>query len=132
MPMEFAWILKRANEIAIKLIATYLAVLSSRTPWQPKLAAGLVVGVTAVASELARAFTPASLFPTVFGIFGFCLAVATIDRLVPPDLMSQFRAEAGGIKVQSHVRAYFELLALALAAATAFAAWHFLWPLLAG
>jgi hypothetical protein len=127
--MNLTRIRGRANQAICALIASHYAILDYRTPWRAKLAAGAVVGGGILAIQMIRFLVPLNALSGVaLTVALVWTAVTVLDRLVPAKLMTEFRTRAGSVQVQAHVRAYFECMALLLAAAAAFAIWYVAWP----
>lgn len=119
----------RATAVSRTLTASFLAMSDFRTPWRAKLAVGFVFVGWMAAGTLLNSFTPLNgLSELAWTVVGLCAAVTVLDRLVPTKLMVHFREKAGSIEVQARHRAYFECIALLLAAAAAFAIWYVAWP----
>ena len=74
------------------MFALWIAARSARTPWIAKLIAGSVA---------AYAFSPIDLIPDFIPIIGYLddliiipLGIALVVRLIPAQLMAEFRTEA--------------------------------------
>jgi uncharacterized membrane protein YkvA (DUF1232 family) len=81
-----------ARGIKRDVIALFLAARDPRTPWYAKAAAGLVA---------AYALSPIDLIPDFVPVFGYLddlvlvpIGIWVVVRLIPVDLMREFRAEA--------------------------------------
>jgi len=82
----WAWGLKR------DVVALWIAARDSRTPWAAKVAAALVA---------AYALSPIDLIPDFVPILGYLddmilvpLGIALVLRMIPAELMAEFRAAA--------------------------------------
>lgn len=105
------------------VIAAYLAFLSRDVPWLPKLAViGIIMGASLAGRMLGE--TASDVPGLVLSFAGISGAIATMHKLTPPSLMSEFRARASGPVVQSYVTAYFECIAVIAVVATLFAVWQ--------
>jgi uncharacterized membrane protein YkvA (DUF1232 family) len=81
-----------ARAIKTDVVALWLAARDPRTPWYAKAAAGLVA---------AYALSPIDLIPDFIPVLGYLddllivpAGILVAVRLVPGDLMAEFRAEA--------------------------------------
>lgn len=81
-----------ARDLKRDIVALWLAARDRRTPWHAKAVAGAVA---------AYAFSPIDLIPDFIPVLGYLddlivlpLGIALAIRLIPPELMSQFRQEA--------------------------------------
>lgn len=81
-----------ARSLKRDVVALWIAARDPRTPWYVKVAAGAVA---------AYALSPIDLIPDFIPIFGYLddliivpLGIALVVRLVPQELMSEFRREA--------------------------------------
>ncbi len=81
-----------ARSIKRDVVALYLAARDPRVPWYAKLAAAAVV---------AYALSPIDLIPDFIPVLGYVddvilvpLGILLAVKLIPPDLMAEFRAEA--------------------------------------
>lgn len=106
-------------------VALYLAARSSRTPWHARLAAACVT---------AYALSPIDLIPDFIPVLGYLddllivpAGIWLVIRLVPPELMAEFRTEATRIaaRPRSFTGALFVIVAW-LAAGALLVWW--LWP----
>lgn len=83
-----------ARTIKRDILALWIAARDPRTPWHAKAAAGAVA---------AYALSPIDLIPDFIPILGYLdevillpVAIALIVRLIPPQLMEEFRSVAAG------------------------------------
>lgn len=129
--MELTLPKRWANKLASAVVSAYLAFLSRKVPWLPKLTALAVAVGGTLAGEMSRR-SAVDLLSMSISFASICGAVAVMNRLVPEGLMTEFRARTNGPIIQSYVSAYFELVLLLIAAAAAFAGWHIVWPLFMG
>ena len=81
-----------AKALTRDVFALWIAARSARTPWIAKLIAGSVA---------AYAFSPIDLIPDFIPIIGYLddliiipLGIALVVRLIPAQLMAEFRTEA--------------------------------------
>ncbi len=81
-----------ARALKRDIVALWIAALDRRTPRVAKLAAGAVA---------AYALSPIDLIPDVIPVLGYLdeivllpLAIALIVRMIPPELMREYRAAA--------------------------------------
>lgn len=86
------WLRNWARDLKRDVVALWLAARDPRVPWYAKLAAAAVA---------AHALSPIDLIPDFIPVLGYLddllivpLGILLAVRLVPPDLMAQFRAEA--------------------------------------
>ncbi len=82
----------KARELKRETYAIYLAYHDRRVPWYAKIAAALVVGY---------AFSPIDLIPDFIPVLGYLddlvlipLGIAWVIRLIPADVLEQYREEA--------------------------------------
>lgn len=113
-----------ARTIRRDVVALWLAARDPRVPWYAKVAAGAVA---------AYALSPIDLIPDFIPIFGYLddlivvpLGILLAVKLVPAELMAEFRAEAARRSVPSS-RAGLAFIAAIWIAAAAALAWFF-WP----
>jgi len=118
-----------ARAIKRDVVALWLAARDPRTPWPAKVAA------TAVA---AYALSPIDLIPDFIPVLGYLddviivpLGILLAVRLVPPDLMAEFRAEAERREGRPTSRTGAAVIVTLWIASAAFLLWWF-WPTLAG
>ena len=118
-----------AKDLKRDAIALFLAARDPRTPWYAKALAGLVA---------AYALSPIDLIPDFIPIIGYLddlilvpLGIWGVVRLIPDDLMSEFRAEAARINTRPRSRAGAVVVVTAWVAAAAVLTW-WLWPKPAG
>jgi uncharacterized membrane protein YkvA (DUF1232 family) len=114
-----------AKTVKRDVLALFLAARDSRTPWYAKVMAGLVA---------AYALSPIDLIPDFIPVVGYLddlfivpLGIWIVVRLVPDDLMQEFRAEAARLEAKpvSRAGALFTV-AMWIAAAGLFLWWF--WP----
>jgi uncharacterized membrane protein YkvA (DUF1232 family) len=114
-----------AKAVKRDVVALFLAARDSRTPWYAKIMAGLVA---------AYALSPIDLIPDFIPVVGYLddlvivpLGIWIVVRLVPGDLMQEFRAEAARLEAKpvSRTGALF-IVALWIGAA-GLLLWSF-WP----
>jgi uncharacterized membrane protein YkvA (DUF1232 family) len=81
-----------ARALKSDILALWIAARDPRTPWYAKAAAGAVA---------AYALSPIDLIPDFVPVFGYLddlvivpLGIALVVRLVPHDLMTEYRREA--------------------------------------
>lgn len=81
-----------ARTLKRDVVALWIAARDARTPWYAKLAAGTVA---------AYALSPIDLIPDFVPVLGYLddlvivpLGIALAIRLVPPELMAEYRAKA--------------------------------------
>jgi uncharacterized membrane protein YkvA (DUF1232 family) len=118
-----------ADNLRRDVVALFLAARDARTPWYAKAAAGIVS---------AYALSPIDLIPDFIPIIGYLddlvlvpLGIWGVVRLIPGDLMSEFRAEAARINTRPRSRAGAVVVVTAWVAAAAVLTW-WLWPKPAG
>jgi uncharacterized membrane protein YkvA (DUF1232 family) len=106
------------------VVALWLAARDPRVPWYAKVAAGAVA---------AYALSPIDLIPDFIPIFGYLddlivvpLGILLAVKLVPAELMAEFRAEAVRRSVPSS-RAGLAFIAVVWVVVAAALAWFF-WP----
>ena len=94
-----------ARALKRDVLAIWIAARDSRTPWAAKIVAAAVA---------AYALSPIDLIPDFIPILGYLddliivpLGVALVVRLVPPDLMAEFRALASArpVRPRSYIAA---------------------------
>jgi uncharacterized membrane protein YkvA (DUF1232 family) len=113
-----------ARTVRRDAVALFLAARDSRTPWYAKAMAGLVA---------AYALSPIDLIPDFIPVVGYLddlvivpLGIWIVVRLIPDDLMHEFRAEAEGLETKPRSRAAFFVIALWIVAAGLLLWWF--WP----
>ena len=118
-----------AKGIKRDAIALFLAARDPRTPWYAKAAAGLVAGY---------ALSPIDLIPDFIPVFGYLddlvlvpIGIWVVVRLIPVDLMHEFRAEAARMEARPKSRAGAAIIILIWIASAALLSWWF-WPRTAG
>ena len=106
-------------------IALFLAARDPRTPWYAKILAGLVA---------AYALSPIDLIPDFIPIVGYLddlilvpAGIWAVVRLIPVDLMSEFRAQAARIEARPRSRAGAAFIIASWIAAAILLSWWF-WP----
>ena len=92
-----------ARTVKRDAVALFLAARDSRTPWYAKALAGLIA---------AYALSPIDLIPDFIPIVGYLddlviipLGIWIVIRLMPADLMREFRAEATRMEARPNSRA---------------------------
>lgn len=114
-----------ASGVKRDVIALFLAARDPRTPWYAKAMAGLVA---------AYALSPFDLIPDFIPVVGYLddlvvvpLGIWLVVRLIPPDLMQEFRADAARMQAKpiSHAGALI-VIALWIVAAVLLLRWF--WP----
>ena len=125
----FARVKNWAKSIKRDAIALFLAARDPRTPWYAKAAAGLVA---------AYALSPIDLIPDFIPVFGYLddlvlvpIGIWVVVRLIPVDLMHEFRAEAARMEARPKSRAGAAIIILIWIASAALLSWWF-WPRTAG
>ncbi len=118
-----------AKELKRDAIALFLAARDPRTPWHAKVLAGLVA---------AYALSPIDLIPDFIPVVGYLddlilvpIGIWAVVRLIPVDLMREFRAEAARLEARPRSRAGAALIIAAWLTAAMLLAWWF-WPRTAG
>ena len=118
-----------ANNLRRDVVALFLAARDTRTPWYAKVAAGVVA---------AYALSPIDLIPDFIPIVGYLddlvlvpLGIWVAVRLIPDDLMAEFRAEAARINTRPRSLAGAVVVVIAWVFAAAMLTW-LLWPKPAG
>jgi uncharacterized membrane protein YkvA (DUF1232 family) len=113
-----------ARAIRRDVVALWLAARDPRVPWYAKVAAGAVA---------AYALSPIDLIPDFIPVFGYLddliivpLGILLAVKLVPAELMVEFRAEAARRSTPSS-RAGLAFIAVIWIVAAAMLAWFF-WP----
>src|SRR3712207_4388394 len=106
-------------------MALYLATRDPRTPWHAKAVAACVA---------AYALSPIDLIPDFVPVLGYLddlvivpLGIVLAVRLVPPDLMAEFRQRADGLGQRPVSRAGAAVVVALLLLAAAALLWAF-WP----
>ena len=114
-----------ANNLRRDVVALFLAARDTRTPWYAKVAAGVVA---------AYALSPIDLIPDFIPIVGYLddlvlvpLGIWVVVRLIPDDLMAEFRAEAARINTRPRSLAGAVVVVIAWVFAAAMLTW-LLWP----
>ena len=114
-----------ANNLRRDVVALFLAARDTRTPWYAKVAAGVVA---------AYALSPIDLIPDFIPIVGYLddlvlvpLGIWVAVRLIPDDLMAEFRAEAARINTRPRSLAGAVVVVIAWVFAAAMLTW-LLWP----
>ena len=118
-----------AKDLKRDAIALFLAARDPRTPWHAKVLAGLVA---------AYALSPIDLIPDFIPVVGYLddlilvpIGIWAVVRLIPVDLMREFRAEAARLEARPRSRAGAALIIAAWLTAAMLLAWWF-WPRTAG
>ena len=112
-----------ARTVKRDVIALFLAARDSRTPWYAKVMAGLVA---------AYALSPIDLIPDFIPVVGYLddlvivpLGIWIAVRLVSPDLMQEFRAEAERMSTRPVSRAGALIIVALWIAAAGLLLWCF-------
>ena len=107
------------------VVALYLATRDPRTPWHAKAVA---------AGVAAYALSPIDLIPDFIPVLGYLddlvlvpLGILLALRLVPPDLMAEFRREADGLGEHPASRAGAAMVVALWLLSAAVLLWAF-WP----
>lgn len=110
-----------ARNLKRDIVALWLAARDRRTPWHAKAVAGAVA---------AYAFSPIDLIPDFIPVLGYLddliilpLGIALAIRLIPPELMSQFRQEAARHETRPRSIAAAAAIALVWAMTALFASY---------
>jgi uncharacterized membrane protein YkvA (DUF1232 family) len=118
-----------ARDLKRDAIALFLAAHDPRTPWYAKALAGLVA---------AYALSPIDLIPDFIPVVGYLddlilvpIGIWAVVRLIPVDLMREFRAEAARLEARPKSRAGAAFIIAAWLTAAMLLAWWF-WPRPAG
>jgi uncharacterized membrane protein YkvA (DUF1232 family) len=118
-----------ADNLRRDVVALFLAARDARTPWYAKVAAGIVA---------AYALSPIDLIPDFIPIIGYLddlvfvpLGIWVVVRLIPSNLMGEFRAEAARINTRPRSLAGAVVVVIAWILAAAMLTW-WLWPKPAG
>jgi uncharacterized membrane protein YkvA (DUF1232 family) len=118
-----------AKDLKRDAIALFLAARDPRTPWYAKVLAGLVA---------AYALSPLDLIPDFIPVVGYLddlilvpIGIWAVIRLIPVDLMREFRAEAARLEARPKSRAGAAFVIAAWLTAAILLAWWF-WPRTAG
>jgi uncharacterized membrane protein YkvA (DUF1232 family) len=118
-----------AKDLKRDAIALFLAARDPRTPWHAKVLAGLVA---------AYALSPIDLIPDFIPVVGYLddlilvpAGIWAVVRLIPVDLMREFRAEAARLEARPKSRAGAAFVIAAWLTAAMLLAWWF-WPRPAG
>lgn len=105
-----------ARTLRRDIVALWIAARDPRIPWHAKAVAGAVA---------AYALSPVDLIPDFIPVLGYLdelivlpLGIASAIRLIPPELMAQFRQQAarGGIRPRSLAAAAAIVLVWAMTA----------------
>ena len=114
-----------ARTVKRDVVALFLAARDSRTPWYAKVMAGLVA---------AYALSPIDLIPDFIPVIGYLddlvivpLGILIVVRLVPAELMSEFRAEAERMEAKPVSRAGALFIVVLWIVAAGLLLW-WLWP----
>jgi uncharacterized membrane protein YkvA (DUF1232 family) len=114
-----------ADDLRRDVVALFLAARDARTPWYAKVAAGVVA---------AYALSPIDLIPDFIPIIGYLddlvlvpLGIWMVVRLIPDELMGEFRAEAARINTRPRSLAGAAVVIIAWVFAAAMLTW-WLWP----
>lgn len=114
-----------ARAVKRDVLALFLAARDARTPWYAKVMAGLVA---------TYALSPIDLIPDFIPVFGYLddlvivpLGIWIVVRLVPAELMREFRAKASRLEAKPVSRAGALFVVVLWIAAAALLLW-WLWP----
>ena len=114
-----------ARAVKRDVLALFLAARDPRTPWYAKAMAGLVA---------AYALSPIDLIPDFIPIVGYLddlvivpLGIWMVVRLIPVDLMREFRAEAARLEARPASRAGALFIVALWIVAAGLLLWWF-WP----
>ncbi len=114
-----------ARNIRRDVMALWLAMRDRRTPWHAKVVAGVVT---------AYALSPIDLIPDFVPVLGYLddivlvpLGIWFVVRLIPADLMAEFRAEAARLEGKPRSPAGAAMVVAIWVACAGFVAWWF-WP----
>ncbi len=114
-----------ARQVKQDVVALWLAARDPRTPWPAKVAAGAVA---------AYALSPIDLIPDFIPVLGYLddviivpIGILLAVRLVPADLMAEFRAEAARRGSRPTSRAGIAAIVALWMATAALLLW-WLWP----
>ena len=120
-----AWVKNWAKDLKRDAIALFLAARDPRTPWDAMVLAGLVA---------AYALSPNDLIPDFIPIVGYLddlilvpAGIWAVVRLIPVDLMREFRAEAARLEARPKSRTGAAFILAAWLTAAVLLAWWF-WP----
>lgn len=110
-----------AHAIKRDILAIFIAARDPRTPWCARAAAFIVAGY---------ALSPVDLIPDFIPILGYVdelvllpVAIALIVRLIPPELMAEFRLRADRAKPRRAGRTAAVIIVLVWAAIVVLSAW---------
>jgi uncharacterized membrane protein YkvA (DUF1232 family) len=114
-----------ATRITRDVVAVWLAARDPRTPWAARLLAAAVA---------AYALSPLDLIPDFIPVLGYLddllivpLGILLVVKLIPPDLMALYRAEAAALAARpSSTAAAIVIVALWIATAGLLLWWF--WP----
>ena len=128
MTKRQGWITRAENwarEIGRDAVALWIAARDPRTPWYAKIAAGCVA---------AYVLSPIDLIPDFIPFLGYLddlvvvpLGIIIVARLVPADLMAEFRAMAAAREGRPVSRSGAAAIIVIWISATAALLWVF-WP----
>lgn len=97
-----------ARSIRRDVIAVWIAARDPRTPWHVKALAAVVA---------AYAFSPVDLIPDVIPVLGYLddllllpLGILLVVRMIPPDLMAEYRQAAQQVATRPVSRAGLALI----------------------
>lgn len=118
-----------AKDIRRDVIALFLAARDPRTPWYAKVLAGLVA---------AYSLSPIDLIPDFIPVLGYLddlimvpLGIWAVVRLIPVDLMHEFRAQAARMEARPKSRAGIAVIIAIWIGSASLLSWLF-WPRTAG
>ena len=125
MPAALSRMKEWAGGIKRNIVALWLAGRDPRTPWYAKAAAAFVA---------AYALSPIDLIPDFIPILGYLddlvllpLGIMLVVRLMPPELLAEFRAEAARRVARPASRIGAAAVVLSWIMAAGFLIWLF-WP----
>lgn len=110
-----------AKRIKRDVVALWIAARDPRTPWQAKVLSALVA---------AYALSPIDLIPDFIPVLGYLddllivpLGIMMAVRLIPDDLMAEFRSQATQMTERPTSRAAAAVIVILWAAALSLSAW---------
>jgi uncharacterized membrane protein YkvA (DUF1232 family) len=112
-----------ARAVKRDVIALFLAARDPRTPWYARTAAGLIA---------AYALSPIDLIPDFIPVLGYLddlivvpIGIWAVVKLMPADLMSEFRAEAARMDARPKSRVAALFIVAAWIVSAGLLAWWF-------
>ncbi len=88
---------EKLRELAIDARIVWIAARDKRTPWKAKAVAGLIAAYLVSPIDVIPDFVP--LIGWLDDVIVARAGVAYVLRLLPPELLAEFRAQAGGAPV---------------------------------